>query len=161
MICEICGRGIEEGFLARIEGVEMNVCQGCSKYGKTIHTISSSKKKKHESHLEGGAPGTGALPYKEETEEIVVKDIGQILRKEREKRKLEQEEFAKIIAFKSSMLQKIESGDFAPSIEEAKRIGKKLGIKLTDVEERGFFVKEKSANKALTLGDFIKIKKAT
>ncbi len=156
MMCEICGKSMEEGFLARIEGVEMNVCSGCSRYGKIIRGVIPSKKKEGKKQSLNEHQSTS---NNEEAEEIVVPEIGKILRREREKRKMEQEEFAKLIAQKGSALQKIESGDFLPSLDEAKRIGRKLRVKLTVIEEGRVFINEKGQGKELTLGDFIKVKK--
>ncbi len=158
MDCDMCGR--EQAVLkASVEGSTMSLCEGCSKFGKVVGRLQTAfvAKRKEEKT---------AAPTPEEETEFVVANFGQLLKQKREElgRKLEDnfmklEDFAKLIAVKESVLHKMETGTYKPNVEEAKRIGKLIGLKLVEkVEEVESLVPEPKKDQ-LTLGDMIKIKK--
>jgi len=59
---------------------------------------------------------------------------------------------------KESLIQKIESGHYEPSILLAKKIGRFLKIKLLEEHEEKHEKQSKSKTDSLTIGDFIKVK---
>ena len=95
-------------------------------------------------------------------------NIGQLIKNDRMKRGMNQEQFASFISERLSILQKWEIGSMNPSIDVARRLQKKLGITL--LEKVGSESEDKDAEKMLesivssgrkkeaTLGDMIKIK---
>jgi len=155
MECDMCGRKIDSFVLGVVEGVDMRLCERCSSHSKTIRKpiqqeiITKNLSKVQDSSITS-----------QEVEESVIKDFAKIIRKEREKRKMEQEKFAKFISEKISILQKIESGSFVPQIETVKRIGRKLGINLVKKESSESYSKGdySPSKQGLTLGDLIKKK---
>jgi putative transcription factor len=155
MECDLCGKRSEKAILVNIEGIEMKVCESCSKHGKTIKILNDNKNKKKE--LFGDRLVISRKS--QESEEVVVSNFSQVLRKEREKRNIEQDKFAQLISEKLSILQKLEKGELTPSIEVAKKIGKKLNLNLITKESNESFDIPKSSGKGLTLGDLIKPKK--
>jgi len=72
--------------------------------------------------------------------------------------RLKQEEFAKKLNEKESLIQKIESGHFEPSIGLAKKIGRFLKIKLVEEYEEVHEKQVRSKTGSFTIGDIIKIK---
>ena len=154
----MCGR--EQATLkVAVEGSVLSLCDGCSKFGKAVGKIQSpaSFGKRKEEKI----PATA-----DEEAEFVVANFGSLLKQKRESlgRKQEDgfmklEDFAKKIAVKESVLHKMETGEFMPSIEEARRIGKLLGLRLIENAEIVENIVPQPKSGQLTLGDMIKIKK--
>ena len=95
----------------------------------------------------------------EDSIEVVVPEFGNMIKHKRESLGLKQDEFARKVAVKESMLHKMEVGAVKPDLEEAKRLGKVLGLKLVEKLEEGPAVVSQKRSDTLTLGDMIKIKK--
>ena len=151
MICDMCGKE-NDLLVADIEGTELNVCNICAKYGKIIRKIEPTRKIKNIRKKE-------KKELKEEIIERIVKNYGKIIKAAREKLDLTQEDFAKKINEKTSIIHSIESEHHEPDIKLAQKIEKFLNIKL--IEETK--IEETNTNtiksEALTIGDLIKIKK--
>jgi|TARA_Y100000310_G_scaffold271804_1_gene286449 putative transcription factor len=150
MKCDMCG---SEGKLykATIEDARLNVCHECSKFGKVtgiVPQISDNKPKK-----------VASEELEVEVMEMVVSDYAEKIRGKRGHLGLKQEEFAKKINEKESLLQKIESGRFEPSIALAKKIGNFLRINLVEEYKETHGKHAKSKTGSFTIGDFIKIMK--
>ena len=113
MQCDLCGK---EGSTvqASIEGVNMTVCRDCGKFGKIIDAPKRTQPKFKREIREL------------ETSNVVVLDIAQKIRSAREQKGLNQEDFAKLVNEKASIIHKIESGSFKPSIPLAKKLEKFL-----------------------------------
>jgi putative transcription factor len=142
MICEICGRKTNKLKKVMIDGAVLNVCEACSRFGSAV---SESQKRKVEKTIKA------ALDIQDEE---VIEDFGRVLREQREKLGLTQEDMAKRLGLKQSLYKKLEEGDLKPTLDLAKRIEKLLKIKLTKkvvLFEEGEF--EKSG---LTVADVIK-----
>ena len=146
VVCELCGRA-EELVLAEIEGVELSVCSNCATYG----TIKRQRP----------TIGRSFLSSRVEDQEFrIVADVAAKLRSIRLAKSLTQLEFAALLNQRESIVAKWEQGSVKPSLDEAREIGKKLGIHLLEKEEHlASDLKQKKTDDALTIGDFIKIKK--
>ncbi|MDO8656123.1 MAG: multiprotein bridging factor aMBF1 [Nanoarchaeota archaeon] len=144
--CEMCGKN-NELVTADIEGVELKVCDACSRFGtirKRVDTRRFTPK-----------------PEKPEGPQFkVVDNYASLVRSAREKKRMTQEEFALFLKEKESVLAHWEAGSVKPSIEAAQRVGRILGISLVE-QEIAVLVKIEDGKKAdeLTLGDFIKVRK--
>lgn len=154
MNCDMCGK---ESNLSRVlvEGTEMSVCNDCKKYGKYLGPVKEPKKEEIKKENEM----TEDIEEKEDIE-IVVSDFAKKIRSARNKKNMKQEEFAKMISEKESMIHKLETGDFKPSLELARKLEKKLNIKLIETYHEEFKPNKKENSGPLTIGDLIKIKKA-
>jgi putative transcription factor len=153
--CEICGKD-RELFRAVIEGTEMNVCQVCSRFGKVIRKIEQPKTEPKQKKPEIIAA------RKEMAEEIVqalVPDYTARIRKKREELGLKQDELAKKLNEKVSLIHHIESGEFEPNTELARKIEKFLKITLVEQQTLAREAHFKAADNQYTIGDMIKIKK--
>ena len=135
-------------FKAIVEDAQLNVCHECSKFGKVTGVV--------EEKIEPKATKT---QIETETMQIIIDDYAEKIRKKRESLGLKQENFAKKINEKESLIQKIESGHFQPSIGLAKKIGNFLKIKLVEEYEESHESQAKTKTGAFTIGDFIKAKK--
>ena len=149
MVCDMCGNP-GKLFKTIVEGTELSVCQECSRFGKVISVIELSARPIAKAKIE--EPETEVL-------ELLVEDYAEKIRKKRESLGLNQDEFAKKLNEKESLIQKIESGHFEPSIGLAKKISRILQIKLVEEYEERHEKQPRPKVEGFTLGDFIKIKK--
>jgi putative transcription factor len=137
-------------FRAMIEGTQMDVCRDCSKFGKVIAEVKEEPKKEK--------PKKEEVPARELIQ-VIVEDYAEKIKKGREKLGLKQEEFARKLNEKESLIQKIETGSFEPSISLARKLEKILKIRLVEqheeVRQKGTATKDET----FTIGDFIKVKR--
>ena len=138
-------------YKAVIEDAELTVCHECSKFGKVISVV----KQEYAKEIKAKAAENIIQPEKID---VIVNDYAEKIRKKREQLGLKQEEFAKKINEKESLIQKIESGHFEPSISLAKKIEGFLKIKLVEEHEETHEHHKASKADTFTLGDFIKKK---
>ena len=148
----MCGKEAEL-YTASIEGVTMSVCERCAKHGKIL--------KKPQPIIKPKPKRTRpAEPAEKEIEliEAVVDDYAKKIRSARTKAGMTQKEFAQKINEKESLLHKMETGSFKPSIPLAKKLGKMLHIKLVEErEEEKIKMPKTEKSGAVTIGDLIKL----
>lgn len=153
MECEICGKEIRgKPVKIVVEGTELNVCPSCREYG--VEEISKSSQH-----------GAIRVVKKEKktaqkpivfTEELV-ENYNEIIRRERQKRGWSQEELAKKIQEKESLIRKIENAEITPEPEVIEKLERIFDIKLREkvqevkIESKQSFVP--------TLGDVVVIRK--
>lgn len=146
-VCEMCGAS---GSLLNVdvEGVELKVCPKCTKYG-TVKKISS-----YPSPNKSFTKSTN----KEEGPTLkIVENYSSLIRSAREKKGMSQEDFAKFLNERESVVSKWEQGVMKPRIDIARKIGRILYVNLIEKEsEKKPFEQEKSKADGMTLGDFIK-----
>ena len=130
MKCEMCGNS-EAINIVDIEGSRMSLCQGCSKMGKVIKRIRTQTPQRR-------AQPVQIRREKEEPIELINKAYGKIIKSAREKRGLKQEDFAKLLHEKESVIHRMESGNHEPSIALARKLEKFLNIKLVEQYEEKF-----------------------
>ena len=143
MNCELCGKQ-RELVLALVENSEMKLCSDCSRFGKVLREI---KEVEEEKKFE-----------EEEFVEGIVEDYFKIIKDKREKMGLKQEELAKKLNIKESIIHKIETGSVELSIEIARKLENFLRIKLI-TEYNVKYRKIGTNDKVMTLGDLIGNKK--
>jgi|TARA_B100002003_G_C14124567_1_gene540893 putative transcription factor len=149
--CDMCGKE-SEIFLTNIEGTELNVCGGCSKFGKVIRKVNTQPVTQRETRQQ-------KTFQEEETATIIKAGFGNLIKNAREKLGLKQEDFAKKINEKTSLIHSLESEHHEPSIKAAEKIEKFLNINLVEEIKLEKTNLEHKDSGALTIGDMIKIKK--
>ena len=148
--CDLCGKELEKLLRAEIEGTELAVCDGCGKHG----TILGEVKKK----IPLVVPKKKKIVL-EEIEERVVSNFSDTMRKVREKKGWNQEEFAKFLNEKWSVIQKWESQSLTPEIDVARRLERVLGVDLVErVKEEKVVLKGVKSGE-MTLADLITVRK--
>ncbi|MCO8245882.1 MULTISPECIES: multiprotein bridging factor aMBF1 [unclassified Haladaptatus] len=171
--CEMCGAETASPKTIKVEGAELDVCDNCSDFGtevKTQQTSTTSTKYSTSSSSSGdSSTGTGSTGSSggrsrrhdmfDDMEEIA-QDYDDRIRNARESTGLSQEELAKELNEKASLISKLEHGDILPSDSVQKKLEKKLDISLTagssgadDEEWSGG-----SSTGSYTLGDVVKRK---
>ena len=68
MVCEMCGSQ-DDKYITLVEGTELNVCDGCVKYGKLLKEI-----KREEPRKEKKRKTAFQKPEEPETAQIIVED---------------------------------------------------------------------------------------
>ncbi|MCP8311845.1 MAG: multiprotein-bridging factor 1 family protein [Candidatus Methylarchaceae archaeon HK02M1] len=120
MQCEICGSSLTGRiFTTQIEGAKFRVCSSCVKLGSPVRNKKAVKTvvKKSSSYLEE--------PLLE-----LRKDYNKVMRQQREKLGLSQEQFGRKINEKPSVIKLLESGKLKPNDLLAKKVEHALKIKL-------------------------------
>jgi putative transcription factor len=145
--CEMCGKD-EPTILALVEGVELNVCEKCASFGKPV--------KRHSIKRDLAKPEKKTI-LEREIIQTIRENYSELIRNKREKMGLTQKDFSKFLSEKESLIHKIESGMYTPSIDLARKIEKQLGLSL--VEEKEVTSQHLKAKKeTYTIGDVIKVK---
>ena len=149
MNCDLCGKLEERLQKALIEGVQLDVCTNCGKFGNILGPAKTDQKQTKKASIE---------PIKEEKLEMLVEDYSSIIRKKRESLNMTQKEFASKLSEKESTVHKIEAGAFQPSLSLSRKLEKLLGIKIIEEYSDKTLQTKKGKDEGFTLGDFIKIK---
>ena len=160
MQCELCGKEVKKLIPVRIEGVEMQVCEECAKFGVAPKSYS----RKPKTILGRSAPQTKKTkttmrPKRDlfDSLKTIVEDYGDIIKEARMKKGMDLKELAKRVGIKESTLHKIERNELEPEEKYVKRLEKELNISLYEEGEQDYNMS--SSRDEFTLGDFIKIKK--
>ncbi len=156
MHCDLCGKETDEIYRAEIEGSIFNVCSDCASLGKIISKVKPAK-----NPAVKPAPSRKHIAEKEIIQ-VIVPNYATLIRNAREKAGLKQEELAKKIAEKDSLISAIESGRHEPPIDVALKLEHFLGIHLVEEEEIVYDKPKKhksTSEESITLGDIIKIRK--
>ncbi len=159
MPCEMCGKITEKLTQVKVEGTTLRVCPECSKFGQQVRRTSYRK----------------STYKRQESEIVIVSNYSEKIEKARQGKGIKQEDFAKQLNEKESLIHKIETGHIKPSIALAKKLGRALGIELTKelTSEDTQLNKEESTDAkndkrkqgnrrdsgVLTIADIIKFKK--
>ncbi len=154
-LCEMCGKEAQL-VSADVERVELKLCSGCVKYGviKNKSGVSSS------GFRVGSSSPVKLKPIKSEGPQLkVIDEFAFLIRSAREKRGMTQEDFAKFLNEKVSILAKWEQGSLKPSIGWAQKIGKILSLNLVEKDEAGDVDIKKTKSDEFTLADFVKVRK--
>ena len=147
MSCELCGKG-GEMFKAIVEGSEMTICQQCSKFGKVIAKPKPIQIKKKQFIKQ--------KERKPETIFLIADNYAQLIKRAREKINLKQEEVAKRIAEKESLIHSIESGKQEPDINLARKLERFFKIKLVEEHKEEDKIITRTKSQGFTIGDLLK-----
>ena len=154
--CDMCGQ--EARLLkAKIEGTLLDVCPQCAKFGEIISRPQPSFSKKVNTPKQ-----TPQIPKRKEIIQVIVEDYGHKIRNARERKGLTQEQFAGQLNEKESIIQKMESGQFKPSIKLARKLERMLHIQLVEEYSESGEIPiptGKPKTDGFTLGDFVKDKR--
>src|SRR3989344_873143 len=146
MGCDLCGSR-ENLFSAIVENSLMNICQKCLRFGKKV-----------ERNKNFNVNEVIKKPKIQEEINLLKDNYHLIIKVNREKLKLSQEDLAKQLNEKLSLIQKIENKELAPNDVLAKKLETFLHISLFEKYKENE-VKLNVSNNALTIGDLLKLKK--
>lgn len=163
MICEMCGADVPKLRKITIEGSVLSVCGKCSKFGRdhtvkirdnesTYPTTITERLQRREKRLK-------TKDVLEQTQEELALDYPRKIQKARSNMDLSQEDLAKRINEKKSVVAKLENGDMVPDDKLIKKLEKALDISLKEKVKSIQTPKRGETQRRMTLGDFIKIEK--
>jgi putative transcription factor len=160
MICEMCGKEVPVTKTVIVEGSRLNVCPNCSRFGEDYRSnqsgapISSSvieqRLEKRERRMKTKDIYSGTA-----TTELV-DNYGEVIRKAREAKGMDLEQFSASILEKKGTMSKIEANALVPDDKLIKKIEKALDIKLTELVQSGATVGGGNGSNKMTLGNFIR-----
>lgn len=151
--CDLCGKTTESLAKAIIEGVQLDVCSECARFGKVIAQPKRMSAKEQIRQMQK------QFQQKEEKMEILVENYAEIIKKKRESMRLTQKDFANRINEKETTVHKIETGALSPPIPLARKLEKALKVKIIEEYEEMHEASKGKRAEGFTLGDFIRIKK--
>jgi putative transcription factor len=162
MICEMCGKNVTFLRKVTIEGVTLEVCPECAKFGieakKEVPKEEAPRPiiaQRLEVRERRGRPKD--VLEKGEKEDLV-EDYGSRIRLARERAGMTQKDLAMKINERVTILSKIESNQMRPDEKVISKLQKELGIVLKEKVPEVVAAKE-STRAALTLADLIKMQK--
>lgn len=128
MNCELCGK---EGPLQEriLEGTRMMLCTPCGGFGKQVSRPKPSAPARPQPRPQATIPDRGTIV------QDLVENYGLLVKRKRESMGLKQQELARQLNIKESLLHSIESGRFAPSLPLARKLEKQLRLRLVDQQE--------------------------
>jgi len=157
----MCGYQGENLRKAIVEGTFLLLCDKCVKFGEAIEIKQppSALVEKRLAVTRTSRYASGQLAgFKDD--EAVVRDYAVLIRRERERMGKTQEDVAKDLAEKVSVIQKIESGSIEPELKLAKKMEQYFRINIVrKLEGSSEEVETPSSGSSMTIGDIIKIKK--
>jgi putative transcription factor len=160
MRCEVCGREIHgQPYYRIIEGGKLMVCGQCSHFGNKEWDPSKPSGKptrRRTSRIARRSRPQSEIEAAEEME--LVENYGELIRKTRQKRGMNIEDFAKKLNEKESVLKKLEKEQFNPPMTLIKKISRELNISLLEPVTSGTGPVLTRPIGPRTLGDLIKIK---
>jgi len=163
MICEMCGKDVTFCKKVTIEGVHLEVCSECAKFGKEQQKpkepADAAPKPVIVQRLEVREKRSKPRDVLEKVEmDDVVDDYPARIRNARSKAGMSQKDLAMKINEKLTVLSKVEVGQMRPDDRMVAKLEKELGIKLREkvVETQ---VAKGMGTSALTLADLIKMQK--
>ena len=174
--CEMCGTETASPNRVKIEGAELDVCDECTDFGTEVKqdTGASTTSTKYSTDSSGsssgsatsgsgaGSSGSGGGGSSRRRQDMfdemdeVVQDYDDRIRQAREAAGLSQEELAKKLNEKASLIRKLERGGVLPSDDVQTLLERELGIDLSagsGGEDSDWDTS--SATDGLTLGDMV------
>ena len=122
--CPICGGKIwGRGQKVLIEGAKITVCQSCAQYGVKIKNVSRTNDIVKQNYAKPNSTAKKKAYNRQIDEGLeIVEDYVTRIRKARNSRGLNQDQFAQKLNEKPSLLRRIEAGKVEPTIKLAKKI---------------------------------------
>ncbi|MFA1611162.1 multiprotein bridging factor aMBF1 [Halobellus rubicundus] len=178
--CEMCGSERPSLTTVKVEGAELELCDDCKEFGTEVRTESSSSQStKYSTSSSSGTSGSGGSSGSSSTSgtassssggssrrrrdmfddmDEIATDYDQRIREARESRGLSQEDLAKSLNEKASLIRKLERGDILPSDEVQRKLERELEISLVEGEDTEDSEWSGGSSTTTTLGDVVKRK---
>ncbi len=149
--CELCGKQASL-VPTLIETVKMDVCTACTRFGQVLQQrqVAAVLQKKQEEQQR--------KRHREEPQLSIVEDYADRIRKKREQLGLKQVDLARMIAERESLIQKMETSQFEPPLDLAKKLEKYLHIRLIVEIKEDAVMPGQEKSEGFTLGHFMKAK---
>ncbi|WP_424004154.1 multiprotein bridging factor aMBF1 [Haloarcula salina] len=171
--CEMCGKEVSSPNRVKIEGAELDVCDECTDFGTEVKTedssssastkysTSSSSSSGSSSSSSSSSSGGSSRRRRDMFDEMdeIAQDYHERIREGREAQGLSQEDLARQLNEKASLIRKLEHGNSLPSDTVQKKLENALDISLSaggSADDTEWSSGESSGE--YTLGDVVKRK---
>ncbi len=128
--CDMCGKKGISPIKVKIEGTVMTVCSNCAKYGERL-----ADPKTMVNNFNSNRPRFKKTNPDEN--KFITKDFARLVKEARERKGLKQEDVAKQLNEKESIIHKVESNHFKPSFRLARKLEHFYHIKLIEEYKTG------------------------
>jgi putative transcription factor len=156
MRCEVCGDEIRGQPQRRIiEGGRLTVCGRCAGFGSSEWSPNMPSRRRR-----GGSPPPPRRPRSEveATEGLeLIQDYGTTIKKARQKRRLNIEDFARMIKEKESVIKKLEKEDLNPDRKLIRKLENSLNLKLLEASTPTAVPVARRVSSGRTMGDIWKL----
>lgn len=160
MICEMCGAKVHNAKFVKVEGAAIHVCQKCEKFA----TSEAVKTRSGEILMPSVAERLASRQrrrterdiYDQGGEKELLLDYPEKVKAGRRAQGLSQEELAKQINEKKSVIVKVEAGEIRPDDKLVRKLERALETSLRGTLELGEGTERQAYSQGMTLGDFIK-----
>ena len=175
--CEMCGSEQPSLTTVKVEGAELQLCDECKEFGTEVRTESSSSAStkystsntgsgsgssgsSSSSGTTAGGSGGGSSRRRDMFDNMdeLVSDYDRLIREAREGRGLSQEDLAKSLNEKASLIRKLERGDMLPSDDVRDKLEGELDISLVEGDATDDAEWSGGSSTTTTLGDVVKRK---
>lgn len=141
----------------------MRVCQGCMRFGKPVPEPAASRAQSAPAaRMEKGLRQRQARMSERraalETDEELVPDFGDRVRRARQSKRLKVEDVARAINEKASLIHKVEAGTFHPDPVVTAKLERSLGVRLREKVE-DIHPGAAGPQGGITIGDLIRMQK--
>ena len=162
MNCDICGKTIVgPAFKVKVEGAKMVVCRNCQALGKPYQEdriVSRPQPSFARPIRQPWVHATRPTELPKELEELdIAENFSDLVRRRRMKLGWSQEDLARKLKEKLSVIQKIETGKVTPNTQLCRQLQHELKIKLL-VPRTETPPPKTTTPVEVTLGDIVKIK---
>jgi putative transcription factor len=166
----MCGAEKSSLTTTKVEGAELDLCDDCSDFGTEVKTQSSSSASTKYStssssgSSSGGSSGSSGGSSKRRRRDMfdemdeIASDYDTRIRQAREQEGLSQEDLAKELNEKASLIRKLERGDTLPSDDIKRKLERRLEISLSEGSGDDDANWESDSSMSQTLGDVVKRK---
>ncbi len=156
MLCEMCGSEVPRTEPVLIDGVELAVCSRCSRFGAARPAEAPAPQKTKVSlALERRQRRMRTKDVYEKEADVLVPDYPARIRKARTARGLKQEELARAINEKLSVVNKLERGEMRPDDTLVAKLERALEIELRERLDAAQEAPKARATQGLTIGDLL------
>jgi len=175
--CEMCGAERPSLTTTKVEGAELELCDDCKEFGTAVRTESSgsastkystsgsSSSSSGSSGSSGGGTSSSSSSGGRSRRRDMFDDMDEVatdydarIRQAREDRGLSQEDLAKKLNEKASLIRKLERGDVLPSDDVQRKLERELDIALTEGVDEDDGEWSSGGSTTTTLGDVVKRK---
>ncbi len=155
MNCELCGKPAGRTKKVLVEGTTLQVCERCARHGEEVFSAKSGATKED---ILARVNRRRDHPYSsrnKESEKELALDYAEKISGARLERGLTQEELARSVMEKKSVIAKVEHGDLYPSDDLAKKLESALEIELFEVIGEVAPIQTNKSS-SITIGDLLK-----
>lgn len=165
--CEVCGRECRSTQEITLEGADLRVCDRCAKLGEPVRRPKSTgfTPRPGTKHFRSSTPSRrsthrpkSSRPRAQQRELVPVEDFTRKIRISREAQGMSQQDVARILNERASVIGKLESGKMSPTIQIARKLERLFKLELLE-EAASVDLPRESSSRSTTLGDVVQIRR--